>query len=207
MGLVSGSKDFVTGLKRALQRRFDPDSFTVSVVERESGGTALVPQVGRTYVLRIHNWSAFTFLRWLYYGPDLLCLERKRSVAEQLFRIYRGKTDQDERRLLTAEAIRLRRQKFSHGKIMEFLNISRTQAKNYTRSEKGVVAMSRTYARKTDEAVVAEMRRLKQEGFSPGLISERLGVPLPTVVDNAKDIDVLVTQTPRPGAGPASFGA
>src|SRR5690349_4199472 len=39
------------------------------------------------------------------------------------------------------------------------------------------------------------MRRLKQEGLSPGLISEPLGVPRPTVVHNVEDIDAPVTQT------------
>jgi hypothetical protein len=78
---------------------------------------------------------------------------------------------------------------------MQLLNITRTQAKNYTRFVKGVKATDRTYARKTDPAVVAEMRRLRQDGWSPGLIANHLGIPKPTVEDNVRDIKTPVTRT------------
>ena len=78
---------------------------------------------------------------------------------------------------------------------MQLLNITRTQAKNYTRSIKGVKATDRTYARKTDPAVVAEMCRLRQNGWGPGLIAKQLGVPKPTVKDNVRDIKTPVKRT------------
>jgi predicted transcriptional regulator len=195
VGLVSGSKRLIEGLKAALEAQFDPDAMSLLLVERKSGGTALVPQTGTTYVLRIHNWSAYKFLRWLYYRPELLCLPRKRAVAEALFRIYSTKTDKDERDRLTREAIALRERGLSHSRIMELLHLTRTQAKNYTRSVKGMKATERTYARKTAPDLVAEMRRLREAGFSPGVISKRLGVPKPTVEDNVWDIDAPVTET------------
>ena len=79
VGLISGSKDLIDGLKAALETQFDPDAISVFVVKRNSGGTALVRKTGTTYVLRIHNWSAYKFLRWLYHAPNLLCLDRKRG--------------------------------------------------------------------------------------------------------------------------------
>ncbi len=195
VGLVSGSKRLIDGLKAALETQFDADAISLSVLEREGGGTALVPETGLTYVLRIHNWSAYKFLRWIYYAPNLLCLERKRAVAEQIFRIYASKDDKNERDRLTKEAIALRKQNISHGRIMQLLNISRNQAKNYTRSVKGVTATDRTYARKTDPVVVAKMRKLRQDGWSPGLVAKHLGIPKPTVVDNVKDITTPVIRT------------
>jgi predicted transcriptional regulator len=189
------------GLKRALETQFDPDSISLIVVERESGGTALVAKTGKTYVLRIHNWSAYKFLLWLYYAPNLLCLRRKRAVAEELIRIYATKRDKDERDRLTEEATALRRQKMSHGRIMQILNITRTQAKNYTRSVKGIKAMDRTYVRKTDPALVASMRHLRQYGWNSGLIAKHLGVPKPTVEDNVRDIRTPVTRTVQGDVG------
>jgi hypothetical protein len=52
---------FTSGLfyKAALETQFDAEAISLTVLEQESGGTALVPETGLTYVPRIHNWSAY----------------------------------------------------------------------------------------------------------------------------------------------------
>jgi hypothetical protein len=130
MAVYSASRPFLEGLKAVIEGQVE--GVTTSILEKQSGGTDCVPNGGTVHVLRINTWSAYKVLRWLYYAPNLLCLERKRRVAERIFAIYAdpSKRNVDAVRQQIAEACELRLLRMSYGLIAQAMGISRERVKN-----------------------------------------------------------------------------
>ncbi len=198
IAVYSASKPFLEELKIAIESQIEGE-LTISILEKESGGTNLVPETGIVHVLRIGSWSAYKVLRWLYYSPDLLCLERKRLVAEQIFAIYAdpSKRDVDSVRQEIAEARELRLLRMSYGFIAQAMEISRGRVKNHCKGLPQVDVTQFLPGRRTDPQLIAVCRELRERGWSLYLISDEIGIHHATIYDNVKDIDVetIVTRS------------
>jgi AraC-like DNA-binding protein len=191
VAVYSGSRQFIEGLKEAIEAQIE-GGVTIAIVEKESGGTDLVPTGGIVQVLRISNWSAYKFLRWLYYAPDLLCLPRKRRIAHRIFAIYANpsKRDVDAVRQEIAEACEFRLLKMSYGLIAQVMGISRERVKNHCKDLPDIEATQYLLGRKTDPEIIAECCRLRKMEWSTYLISDEVGIHPATVYDNVYDIQV-----------------
>lgn len=191
IAIFSASRPFLEDLKTAIENQIEGE-VTISILEKESGGTDLVPVRGTIYVIYIGNWSAYKILRWLYYSPDLLCLERKRSVAEQIFKIYAdaSKRDVDAVRQEIADVCELRLLGMSYGVIAQVMGIARGRVKNHCKDLPEIEATQFLLGRNTDPQLITDCRALREQGWSVYLIADEIGLHHATVYDNVKDINV-----------------